>query len=186
MSQFLRHLALAHQHHEGYYKGSLAYRCNNPGNLRGPDGNFRVFNSYEAGLAALEADLMAKITGSAGSIHRFSAASGIPYEHLTFQDYVSIYAPTGDGNDPIGYADALCKDLAIYNVQPGTLLPVLALLARGQIQRAVDRTFPPSQLSSEQRVKAVENALRFASPERASVLRRLLARLYHLVHFSLH
>lgn len=65
---FLHDLALAHQTHEGWFPGSMSYRNNNPGNLRGKDGAFQIFPSYQAGFTALQNDLQAKIEGRAPSV----------------------------------------------------------------------------------------------------------------------
>ncbi len=128
-------LAEAHQQHEGY--GSANAKTitagNNPGALRWTDGQakfggtpgpkgFTVFPSYEDGKKALIADLQAKLTG--GSSH-------IDYSHNpTFLDYVKVYAPTADGNNPNAYAQALVASLqdAGYSVTLSTPLSQIASL----------------------------------------------------------
>jgi len=113
---FLKALAYAHQQHEGYGtpNAKTITAGNNPGALRWHPGqakyggkkgpkNFTVFPSYEQGYSALVADLRAKLTG--GSAH-------IDYaNNPTLLDYVKVYAPTDDGNDPSGYARALVTKL---------------------------------------------------------------------------
>jgi hypothetical protein len=179
MSSFLHDLALAHQKHEGYFKGSLSYRQNNPGNLRGTGGVFRTFKTYAEGFAALQYDLKLKIFGTAPSVQRFMKGTRKMYEELTMQDYVSIYAPSADRNNPIAYCDALCEDLKQYRIQPSSPLFMLARLIRGEIEHIPD---PPSPtLNPEQRLKSAENALQWADETRASMLRRLIDRLKRLL-----
>src|SRR3954452_9522821 len=113
MNHFLTDLALAHQKHEGWFPGSLSQRNNNPGNLRltlsqrqaykavPGDGGFARFPSYQLGFQALMDDIKAKITGHSAHID-YS-------RHPTFLDYVKVYAPSDDGNDPSGYCQALCR-----------------------------------------------------------------------------
>lgn len=176
---FLRDLALAHQKHEGYYYNTPAYRNNNPGNLRGIGGAFIHFATYEAGLAALMYDLKVKIFGTAGSVQRYMKGSGKKYEQLVFQDYVSIYAPSEDFNDPVNYCTKLCADLPKYNLKPDTPLSIMAQLVRGQITSAPDPPSPPIPL--EARRKLAQNALRFANQFRRPILLRLIDRLNELI-----
>jgi len=131
---FLHDLAMEHQRHEGWTPGSVSQRNNNPGNLRliplyaqkfggvPGDNNFARFPSYEQGLAALKYDLRAKITG--GSRH-------IDYSRApTFFDYVKVYAPAADRNNPQGYTAALVQNLRAkgWNVNLDTPLTALASL----------------------------------------------------------
>lgn len=130
-SAFLDVLASAHQEHEGFFPGSRAQRNNNPGNLKyigqagatGKDKDgFAIFGSLAAGAAALKKDLAAKIGGK---------SSHIDYsKNPTFGDYVAVYAPKEDRNDPKSYAQALVKKLraAGYNVSADTPLSELATL----------------------------------------------------------
>lgn len=176
MNNFLFFLAKAHQSHEGWYVGSKSYRNNNPGNLRDPKtGVFIYFPTYDAGLHALEADLTAKITGTAGTIRNLCFGAGKTYDQLVMQDYVSIYAPWADGNDPVSYCDKLCNELSLFKIHPGTPLSVLASLIRGTIDAVPEPPAPAMTL--EQRKVSAENALRWASPPRANMLNRLLARI---------
>ncbi len=179
MNTFLHDLALAHQQHEGYYPGSYAYRNNNPGNIRGVGGAFIHYPTYAAGFVALEGDLQVKIFGTAGSVLRYIAMTGKPYENLTMQDYVAIYAPSADHNNPIIYCDALCKTLARYKLAPGTPLSIMAQLVRGQLQQVPDP--PAPEMTLTQRLNAAKNALRFVSPERATMLQRLIFRIQDLL-----
>lgn len=93
------------QTQEGWYPGSVAYRNNNPGNLiyagqagatRGADG-FAVFDSYDAGLAALNNQL------------QLYAGRG-----MTIQDMMNVYAPaTQAGNNPTLYASRIASALGV-------------------------------------------------------------------------
>jgi len=138
---FLRKLALAHQKHEGWSSNSVSQRNNNPGNLRltkyqihaygavPGDMSFAKFPTYEVGFRALQDDVRAKITGH--SAH-------IDYEmDPTFIDYISVYAPRADGNDPSAYAMAIIRSLPGYNIAYDTPLTVLAQYLEGS-NRAVD------------------------------------------------
>jgi hypothetical protein len=129
---FLRDLALAHQKHEGWFPGSLSQRNNNPGNLRltayqrkaygavAGAGGFARFPSYDIGLQALMDDLRAKITGHSAHINYT--------RNPTFLNYVRVYAPKEDGNNPDGYAQALIRDLSVYGITLKTPLSTLAKL----------------------------------------------------------
>lgn len=148
---FLRDLALAHASHEGYFapgenknypKGTLSWRNHNPGNLRltvyqqakfgatQGQGGFAAFPTFDDGLAALEDDVGAKIMGTSPRVAAYLANHGKKYLEATFLDYVSVYAPTADGNSPIGYTKALCARLNLigYNLTPDTPLLELAAL----------------------------------------------------------
>jgi hypothetical protein len=81
-----------------------AVRNNNPGNLRGPDGNFRRFKSMQEGFQAQMDDLKAKQTGN--NSHGLGADS-------TLMEMISVYAPKSDGNDPVSYAADVAKTLGI-------------------------------------------------------------------------
>ncbi len=92
---------------EGYYPGSLAWRNNNPGNIRGGrvypqyplDSNgFTVFPDQATGRAALEADMAYKV------------GQGMTLESLVYK-----YAPPTDNNDSAQY---------VANMASWTGLPV--------------------------------------------------------------
>ena len=179
MNSFLYDLAKAHQQHEGWYPGSYAYRNNNPGNIRGPGGAFINFPTYEEGFGALKNDLRAKIFGTAGSVQRYMKGSGKTYEELVFQDYVSIYAPSADHNNPVNYCNALCQTLSKYLLTPSTPLFIMAQLVREEIDSVA---YPPApKMSPEQRLATAENALRFANADRRNLLLRLIDRLKKLL-----
>jgi hypothetical protein len=84
---------------EGYYPGSLAYRNNNPGNLRPagqpgctPVAGFCSFTDYNAGYSALEKQI------------QLDASRG-----LSIADFIAKYAPASDSNDPASYAAAVAS-----------------------------------------------------------------------------
>ena len=101
---------------EGYYPGSVAYRNNNPGNLKyvgqagatGADANgFANFPNYNTGLQALDDQI------------QLYAGRG-----LSVQGMMQIYAPASDGNDPNSYAAQVASALG---VDPSTSLLALSL-----------------------------------------------------------
>jgi hypothetical protein len=98
-------LAYAIQQFEGWYKGSLSYRNNNPGNLKWSplmdelglkksDG-FVKFQTYMQGLFALLHDLHSKCLG------KTSTNLG---PKSTVLELFKTYAPASDKNNPEGYA----------------------------------------------------------------------------------
>lgn len=172
MNTFLRDLALAHQWHEGYYRGSRSWRNNNPGNLRnGPPsdkGGFTIFKTFAAGFAALEADLRIKICGQSRHID-YS-------KNPKFIDYVRIYAPADDGNSPSSYVQALCRMLSKYNLKPDTPLSQMARLINGEIDSIPDHAMP--QVNREARIKGLERRIRLTKdPSIKESIFRLLERL---------
>lgn len=105
------HLALAFAGVEGWFdtpnptKPLIPHRCLNPGNLRwaparfpqdGMDAGYVKFRTKEAGFAACENDLYAKMLRG-----------------LTLQQTIDIYAPAADGNNPTRYARTVADWLGI-------------------------------------------------------------------------
>lgn len=170
MSRFLRDLALAHERHEGFFrpgenpkypKGSLSYRNNNSGNLRlsayqrkaygavQGAGGFAKFPTYEIGLQALMDDIRAKITGHSAHINYA--------KNPTFLDYIKVYAPKDDGNNPAGYTQALIRSLPQYPLRPDMKLSNMAYLIRGS-------KLPLREIAAQRRQRRIaarlgENAL---------------------------
>jgi opacity protein-like surface antigen len=100
---------------EGYYPGSLAYRNNNPGNLRpgslavgatGSSGGYAVFPDYQTGYNALVGLIQSPM-----------------YWNLTLTQFFAQYAPAADNNNPAQYAATVAAQLG---VDPNTPLSVLA------------------------------------------------------------
>lgn len=80
-----------------------AARNQNPGNLRGRDGKFRVFDSPEEGFRALMADVRTKQTGK--SKHDVSGDSSL-------YDFFKVYAPEFE-NNTLNYAQTVAKNLGV-------------------------------------------------------------------------
>lgn len=102
---------------------SLTLLNNNPGNLKCfKTGEFRVFNTLEAGYAALLHDLNLKITGR--SVWTDSTT--------TINDFINIYAP-GSENDVNTYIQIFCSETGL---QATDLLNTqhTELIARGIIK----------------------------------------------------
>jgi len=96
-------VAQAIQTIEGWFPGSIAYRNNNPGNLRPAgqpgctsvstsSGQFCSFPDYQSGYQALINQI------------NLDASRG-----LSIADFTSKYAPASDANDPKSYAASLAK-----------------------------------------------------------------------------
>jgi len=102
-------IADAIQRQEGYYQGSLAYRNNNPGNLRYAGqtgatqgaGGFAYFPDYASGRAALENQI------------RLDALRG-----KTLAEFLHKYAPASE-NDTDSY---ITNMTAWTGIQPGQRL----------------------------------------------------------------
>ena len=140
-------LAAAIQQMEGWYPGSLAYRNNNPGNLRpgslavgaiGTNGGYAVFPDYNTGLAALQG-----LIQSPG------------YWGLTLNQFFAKYAPAADNNNPATYAATVAAQLG---VDPNTPLSVLA---------AAESTPAPSDTSGDASIDpgSIDTSGRFRIPE---------------------
>ena len=106
--------ALAIQKFEGYFKGSLSFKNNNPGNiryagmyaamaLRNDGNNFCVFESYEKGFEALKI-LLKRAASGLSSIYK-------PDD--TLLQFYSKYAPSSDGNHPLTYATYIAKRIGV-------------------------------------------------------------------------
>lgn len=168
MTTFLRDLALAHQKQEGWFPGSSSWRHNNPGNLRWHPsqatfggvrtGTFTTFPSYEQGFAALMADLQAKLTGR---------SSRLDYsKNLTLLDYVKVYAPAADRNDPVKYAQAIINRLPQYHLSLSTPLTYLAQLIYTPIPE-------PDLTPNAQKRRAERLAQRSQEPMKSRILRAI-------------
>lgn len=86
--------------HAQYPEGTIAYRNNNPGNLRWSPfqfkevGGYAVFRNEHVGWMALYWDLWKKSLGE--------TSTGLKPES-TLRDLIHVWAPKGDGNDPEKY-----------------------------------------------------------------------------------
>lgn len=178
MNTFLRELALAHQRHEGFFQGSLSWRNNNPGNLRRPNGEFAVYPTYAIGLAALQGDISAKIENRSQSMNRYYKQHSITYEDARFFDYIRVYAPKEDNNDPNNYCEQLCRELSKYNLKTSTPLWLMAKLVRGEIQRIPDDPPKPLVIDPEARIRGLKRRLENEqNPGVRDTISRLLQRL---------
>jgi hypothetical protein len=105
LGDFVSDLAAAIQTFEGYYPGSLAYRNNNPGNLRpgslavgatGSNGGYAVFPDYATGWAAL-----------------LGLIQSTTYYGDTLIQFFQTYAPAADNNNPAAYAAGVAANLGV-------------------------------------------------------------------------
>ena len=90
---------------EGFYIGSRSYRNNNPGNIKGRNGNFLVFSSYQQGLDYLCSYLIRACKGE----HSAYPKGG----ETTLFEFQKIYSPSNDNNDPLRYATTVARKLEI-------------------------------------------------------------------------
>lgn len=102
----------------------LAVRNNNPGNLRGSDGNFRKFDTPEEGKKAMEADLRAKIGGSSSAM---KARYGEDYTP-TLESVISVYAPDSE-NDTAAYIETVSNATGIPAGQKLTAKDIPAVMS---------------------------------------------------------
>lgn len=93
----------------------LSVRNNNPGNLRGADGNFRKFSSPDEGLQAMRADLTAKLSGNSSAMKRNFGDDYTP----TIRTIISTYAPKSE-NDTEAYIATVAKESGLSPDQPLT------------------------------------------------------------------
>lgn len=94
---------------EGKSSGQpLSVRNNNPGNLRGNDGEFRKFATPQEGKAAMEADLRTKITGKSDAM---AARYGENYTP-TLTTLITTYAPPSE-NDTESYIRTVAEQTGI-------------------------------------------------------------------------
>lgn len=180
-SNFLIKLAQAHQRHEGWYPGSVSYRQNNPGNLRFQqfhataygavpgDQNFAKFPTYALGFQALKDDIRAKITGKSRHID-YSA-------NPTFFDYIKVYAPAEDRNNPSAYTQSLINQLPEYHLSLDTPLSEMAAIIYREENTPV--TWLPPYKNLEQRLRILAHALRapYVKPERKKKAQRVYDRI---------
>lgn len=87
----------------------LNVRNNNPGNIKDSQGNFKIFDSPEAGQEAMRQDLMTKVSGNSKAME---ANFGKGYKPTLF-NLISTWAPASDNNDPEKYAETVSKDTGI-------------------------------------------------------------------------
>lgn len=93
----------------------LSVRNNNPGNIRGKDDNFRVFDTREDGIAAMEQDLSAKISGNSAAMKEKFGDNYTP----TITTVISTWAPPEE-NDTAAYIATVSRDTGIPPGRPLT------------------------------------------------------------------
>jgi hypothetical protein len=89
-------------------KQPLSVRNNNPGNIRGKDGEFKKFATKEDGSKAMAADLMIKISGKSAAMER---NFGKGYEP-TLANVISTWAPPTE-NDTRAYIATVARETGI-------------------------------------------------------------------------
>lgn len=109
----VRICAMAQQGFEGWFPGSSSQRHLNPGNLKGLDGNFLTFKTYEEGFVALEDYIRRVVTGQNHAYPKGGATTIFGYTHIF----------TGDPEPaPSNYAVAIARALG---VPPSTAMSYL-------------------------------------------------------------
>jgi hypothetical protein len=114
---------------EGYYPDTRSFRNNNPGNLRynerynqfgatrEREGNFAIFPTLEKGLEA-KFDYIKRININSHKAYPKGSKT-------TLLEYINIYAPGSDNNNPIKYTTFIIgyfKGKGINNVGPNTTI----------------------------------------------------------------
>jgi len=83
----------------------LNVRNNNPGNIRGADGQFRKFDTPEAGMAEMERDLGVKVSGNSSAMKANFGAGYTP----SIRNIIATWAPKSE-NDTNAYVASVAKD----------------------------------------------------------------------------
>lgn len=106
----LNEFCLAIQSREGHIapcpqfpKGTPAWRNKNPGNIKGLDGKFLVFPSYEAGFAYLK-EYVKRV-----ALNKHTAYP----KNCTIEQFFAVYAPASDNNEPLSYALEVANKLKV-------------------------------------------------------------------------
>lgn len=86
-----------------YPKGSNSWRNNNPGNLKGLNGKFLTFTTYEQGYFAL-CDYIKRV--GLGKHKKYPPNCDI-------RQFFLVYAPAGDSNHPIAYGVWIAQRLGV-------------------------------------------------------------------------
>lgn len=89
-------------------KQPLSVRNNNPGNIRGADGQFKKYETPEAGQKAMADDLRIKITGKSAAM---KGKFGDNYEP-TINNLIHTWAPTSE-NDTQAYINTVAEETGI-------------------------------------------------------------------------
>jgi hypothetical protein len=111
----------------------LSVRNNNPGNLRGADGNFRNFASAEEGMRAMEGDLRAKVSGNSPAMKGRLGEGYSP----TIRNIISVYAPSSE-NDTAAYIktvsaeSGIAPDVPLTEADVAKIMPAMIKVEGGQ------------------------------------------------------
>lgn len=87
----------------------LSVRNNNPGNMRGKDGNFQKFGNPQDGVYAMKQDLLSKIDGSSPVMQQKFGPGYQP----TLTNIISTWAPASDNNNTQAYISQVSQKLGI-------------------------------------------------------------------------
>lgn len=123
-NELVRTVANAIGHQEGFFKeGSVAYRLNNPGNLRQWGGRptlfgFVQFVTPQAGWIALESQIAKNVARELTFREFFAGKPGV----------YGGYSPGADGNDPIHYATQVCAACQARTTVPITIDTIISTL----------------------------------------------------------
>jgi len=116
-----------------YNPQPLSVRNNNPGNLRDSStGQFRVFDTPEAGQAAMQADLTAKISGNSPAMEKNFGKGYSP----TLSNVITTYAPPTENNtkayiDTVSKATGIAPDQILKTNDLAKLMPAMASVEAG-------------------------------------------------------
>ena len=161
---------------EARRRGTLAWRNNNPGNIRPGafatnhgayagkrSGGFAVFPTYEQGFAAIKALLRTS-----------------RYSPLTISAAIAIYAPSNDSNDPVAYAATISHRTGLDASRTIDSLSDTELDAVAQAIRAVEgytvgTTLPRTDTTLPAQVRLTAPTVAPAATPAASVMRNCTA-----------
>ena len=93
-SEHVRLIEKALHQADAYHKAQAAKGVNNPGNLRGRDGEFQAFSTPKQGYDALVKDIKIKVSGNSGMM---KAKLGNSYKP-TLKNVLGVYAPPSENN----------------------------------------------------------------------------------------
>ena len=118
--------------YKNFWRGSISFRQNNPGNLRysfyqsGVKGGYSYFKDYETGRKALIHQLTIIANGTSPAYNRAAKDRGWKVKNsseLSLIQVFQIYAPSSDGNHPLKYAAFLAGKIGVSpTVQVKSLL----------------------------------------------------------------
>ena len=139
----------------------LSVRNNNPGNIRGKDGEFLKFATPQQGLAAMENDLKAKISGNSPAMKAKYGENYVP----TIESVINVYAPPSE-NDTKSYVATVAKETGIDPKKPLTtedIAKIMPAMIKVEGGSKSDNYFKKTgtefdYLTPAQQAKAIEDA----------------------------